>query len=231
MAVSSHLPFEPTLLLGFALRALPLSVIQQSVTKLSENLQKKYPHFVERLVDLNEPSWLINPVDMPFAFYLSIKDEHLNIEALRKEGEKPEASATIHASLPHLLKMMNGSSDGDALFFTRDLNIEGSTEAVVALRNAIDATGADITQEVLFVFGPLSSPAQKAGYFLGSLYEKAKKDMHIFQNAVTGKLQSQIQSQSHTISTLNQEISDLKATLNRAGIRQKHRTRKDKESL
>ncbi len=231
MAVSSHLPFEPTLFAGFALRVIPLPIIQKSVEKISANMQKKHPNFVERLADLEQPSWLINPVDMPFAFYLTIEGEYLNIKALRKEGEKPDASAIIHASLPNLIKMMNGSSDGDALFFTRDLNIEGSTEAVVALRNAIDATGADIEQEVLDALGPLSVPAQKASSLLGQIYNKAKQDMNVVQNAVTGKLQSQIQSQSDTISELNQEIADLKTTLNRAGIRQKRSGRKGKENI
>ncbi len=230
MAVSSHLPFEPTLFAGFALRAVPLPVIQKSVKKISENMQKKYPSFVERLSGLDQASWLINPVDMPFAFYLDIEDNHLNIQALRKEGERPDASATIHASMPNLIKMMNGSSDGDALFFTRDLNIEGSTEAVVALRNAIDSTGADIGQEILAILGPLAMPAQKAGHILEQLYNRAKQDMSIMQNAVTGKLQNQVQSQSHTINELNQEIADLKTTLTRAGIRQKKNSRKSKES-
>ncbi len=226
MAVSSHLSFEPTLLAGFALRAVPLPVVQKSAQKISENMQKKYPNFVERLTDLEEPSWLIDPVDMPFAFYLSVQDNHLDIKALRKEGEKPEAMASIHATMANLIKMMNGASDGDALFFTRDLNIEGSTEAVVALRNAIDATGADIGQEILALFGPLALPVERAGGLLGRLYDKAKQDMHILQNAVTGKLQTQIQNQSHTIGELHQEIADLKASLNRAGIRQKRNMRK-----
>lgn len=229
MALSSPLSFEPTLIAGFALRAVPLPVIQKSVEKISENMQKKYPHFVERLADLEEPSWLINPIDMPFAFYLDVKDKHLKIKALRKEGEMPEAAAFIHASLPNLLKMMNGSSDGDALFFTRDLNIEGSTEAVVALRNAIDATGVDVAQEILAATGPLAGPAQKASGFLEQLYNKAKQDMQVMQNAITGGLQSKIQNQAYTIDELNQEIADLKSTLNQAGIRQKRRLRQIRE--
>jgi len=34
--------------------------------------------------------------------------------------------------------MIDGTYDGDALFFSRDLVIEGDTEAVLALRNAIE---------------------------------------------------------------------------------------------
>jgi predicted lipid carrier protein YhbT len=37
-----------------------------------------------------------------------------------------------------LVGMLDGSYDGDALFFSRDLVIEGDTSAVLALRNALD---------------------------------------------------------------------------------------------
>jgi predicted lipid carrier protein YhbT len=37
-----------------------------------------------------------------------------------------------------LLGMIDGTYDGDALFFSRDLTIEGDTEAVLALRNALE---------------------------------------------------------------------------------------------
>ena len=46
--------------------------------------------------------------------------------------------ARIAAPLIVLLGMIDGTYDGDALFFSRDLVIEGDTEAVLALRNAIE---------------------------------------------------------------------------------------------
>lgn len=40
--------------------------------------------------------------------------------------------------------MIHGTLDGDALFFARDLVIEGDTEAVLALRNALDDAEIDL---------------------------------------------------------------------------------------
>lgn len=221
MAVQSHPPFGPTLFLGFALRTAPLSLIQRLTQKIAKNMQTKHPSFVERLSDLEEPSWLINPIDLPFAFYMQAIDGQIIITAHEKKGERPEAMATIHASFENLIKMMNGDLDGDALFFTRDLEIEGSTEAVVALRNAIDAAGVDMGDEILQIFGPLAKPVKHAGHLAENIYKKAAQDMNTVQNAINGNLKTQLEQQANTISELNQEITNLKASLTKAGVRQK----------
>ncbi|MFV0431036.1 MAG: SCP2 domain-containing protein [Alphaproteobacteria bacterium] len=231
MAVQSYPPFGPTLFLGFALRAAPLSLIQKISQKIAQRMQEKYPTFGERLSDLDNPSWLINPIDLPFAFLLKATHGQIEITAHEKKDERPEALATIHASIANLLKMMNGDSDGDALFFTRDLEIEGSTEAVVALRNAIDATGVDLGEEILEILGPLSAPAKKASNMAEYIYQKAAQDMHVLQNAVNGHLKSQIEQQADTITELNQEVMNLKATLAKAGIRQKRTAKRTEKEI
>lgn len=52
-----------------------------------------------------------------------------------------------------LLGMIDGRYDGDALFFTRDLCVEGDTEAVVCLRNALDDVDGSIADDVASFFG------------------------------------------------------------------------------
>jgi len=39
-----------------------------------------------------------------------------------------------------MIELLEGRADGDALFFSRTLTVEGDMEAVVALRNAIDGS-------------------------------------------------------------------------------------------
>ena len=66
---------------------------------------------------------------------------------------------------------MHGAFDGDALFFSRDLIIEGDTEAVLALRNAIDNEEIDLAAEVTALFGPLErlveTPARRLLVMVG----------------------------------------------------------------
>ncbi|AGH97674.1 hypothetical protein A11S_851 [Micavibrio aeruginosavorus EPB] len=49
--------------------------------------------------------------------------------------------------------MIDGRYDGDALFFSRDIYIEGDTEAVVCLRNALDDIDGNIADYVAHFFG------------------------------------------------------------------------------
>ena len=54
--------------------------------------------------------------------------------------------------------MIDGALDGDALFFSRDLQVSGDTEAVVVLRNALDDVEGSALDSVIAAFGPLSKP-------------------------------------------------------------------------
>src|SRR5450755_4167633 len=64
--------------------------------------------------------------------------------------------------LPFVLEMIDGSVDGDTLFFSRALRVTGDTEAVVALRNALDDFEGSALESVVESFGPLTRPATLA---------------------------------------------------------------------
>jgi predicted lipid carrier protein YhbT len=58
--------------------------------------------------------------------------------------------------------MAEGASDGDALFFSREINIEGNTDAILALRNAIDDAELNLADEIAGLLGPLRPAAKRA---------------------------------------------------------------------
>jgi predicted lipid carrier protein YhbT len=58
--------------------------------------------------------------------------------------------------------MVHGVLDGDALFFSREITIEGDTDAILAMRNAIDAAEIDLSCELANLFGPFSPVARQA---------------------------------------------------------------------
>ena len=82
--------------------------------------------------------------------------------------EKPAHDAAIAGKFFNLLDMIDGSLDGDALFFSRDLRVSGDTEAVVALRNALDDFEGSALDSV-GSFGPLAKPAALAVSALRSM--------------------------------------------------------------
>ena len=53
----------------------------------------------------------------------------------------------------NLLRLIDGRMDGDAIFFSRALQIEGDTEAIVSLRNALDNIEGSLAESVAGFFG------------------------------------------------------------------------------
>lgn len=222
-------PFEPSMLLGFALKPVPIHIIDRLVQKISDTIQKKHTGLFDRLSDIDHPSWLIEPLDLPYAFYLTLGEDKLLIQTYAKDDILPEATAHIRASIENLLKMASGQSDGDALFFSRDLSISGSTEAVVALRNAMDASGINLEEEIINNLGILKPVAKKGLPLFLSLYDKAKRDMQFIQASITTELQQTIMHQNNHIARLNQEVADLKSSLGKAKLRQRQSKLSGKE--
>jgi predicted lipid carrier protein YhbT len=57
--------------------------------------------------------------------------------------------------------MIHGAYDGDALFFSRDIVVAGDTEAVLALRNALDDAELDLGAEIMAVLGPAGAVTER----------------------------------------------------------------------
>ncbi len=221
MKINTAPPFEPSILLGLALRPIPIHMIDRLVQKISDDIQQKHTGLFDRLSDIEQASWLIEPLDLPYVFYLSLGENKLLIQTYTKSDTLPKAAAHIQASIENLLKMADGQSDGDALFFSRDLRISGSTEAVVALRNAMDASGINLEEEIIENLGILKPIAKKGLPIFLSLYNKAKRDMQFVQSSITTELKQTIIHQNNHIARLNQEVADLKSSLGKAKLRTK----------
>jgi len=178
-------PFSPVLLAGFLARPLPLFALQPALAIALKALRGRHPGLFDRLSGMGCPSFLIDPVDLPFAFVLETDPELTRLVALsRDHAAQSGATATIRGPLLALIDLMEGRIDGDALFFKRDLAIEGETEAVVALRNAIDDAEIDLVSDVLSVFGPLEAPARLALNGLGAVFSRAARDMETLRDAL-----------------------------------------------
>jgi len=74
---------------------------------------------------------------------------------LHRRGRAGPWDGRIAGSLAALVGMIHGAYDGDALFFSRDIVLEGDTAAVLALRNAIDDSELDLFEEFLAALGPV----------------------------------------------------------------------------
>jgi predicted lipid carrier protein YhbT len=88
-------------------------------------------------------------------------------------GRQPGHDAAISGRFLHLLDLIDGARDGDALFFNRDLGVRGDVEAVVALRNALDDFDGDLLREILNTFGPLAGLGEVAVKLVRALTQTA----------------------------------------------------------
>ena len=147
----------PSLLLAFA----PLAVIQPILGHITSHVAKDRPELYARLGVHARKRFLIDPTDLPFVLILSPEVNCPNLRAYRRY-EKPAHDAGIAGKFFNLLDMIDGSQDGDALFFSRDLRVSGDTEAVVALRNALDDFEGSALDSVVGSFGLLTKPATLA---------------------------------------------------------------------
>lgn len=150
-----------------ALRLAPLSPLSLAAARLARSLGRRHPALFARLGDQAEKVFLIDPTDLPFVFLLSPRPEAPGLEAVRRESAR-SWDARIAGPLAALIGLIHGVFDGDALFFSRDLVIEGDTEAVLALRNAIDNEEIDFSREMAALFGPLETLAARPAQLLAT---------------------------------------------------------------
>jgi len=141
----------------FLLAPLPLLPIQPVLRRIVTYVAKNRPELFARLGTHKETVYIIDPTNLPFVLRLKPHPDCPELTAHRRR-EDVAWGARISGSFLTLLGMVDGRLDGDSLFFTRDLKVEGSTEAVVCLRNAIDDLEGSIMDDVTDACGPLSRP-------------------------------------------------------------------------
>jgi predicted lipid carrier protein YhbT len=133
------------------LRLVPTQPMGPALTLIARRLIARHPRLIARLGGYASARFVIDPTDLPLVLLLQPHPTHTRIEVHRSA---PEADARIAGPLAGLLGLVHGAYDGDALFFSRDLVIEGDTSAALALRNAIDDAELDLGAEIAALAGP-----------------------------------------------------------------------------
>ena len=147
---------------------LPLLPLEVIVQRLIANAIAARPAFTERLAEYAERTFAFDPIDCPFCFLITPGRRAPAVRIVRDIADAPH-DARIAAPLVVLLGMLDGTYDGDALFFSRDLVIEGDTEAVLALRNALENAELD-PATVIGLPEALKTPFNRtAGAVLGGM--------------------------------------------------------------
>lgn len=151
-------PLPP--LLSAALRPLPLAPLQPVLGLALRAVLRQHPRILDRLGEHAGKRFGLDPTDLPFVLLLETRPQAPRILALRHLPARG-LHARIAGPIRALLGLAEGSLDGDALFFSRDLVVEGDMAAVVALRNAMDGAGVDLVRDTAAALGPFGPPAER----------------------------------------------------------------------
>jgi len=136
------------------LQPLPLAPLQLPLALALRSVVARHPDIFERLDVHAYKRFGLEPTDLPFAFVLAPHPRTPSLIAVR--SLPTGLPVRIAGPLLGLIGLIDGTYDGDALFFSRDLVVEGDVEAVLALRNAIDDAGVDVVGDTAALFGPLA---------------------------------------------------------------------------
>ena len=136
---------------------LPVSLlclgVQPLLARVVRRIAARHPAMFERLGPHRTADYVIVPQELPFALHLRPDPARPTLRAVPRD-RLPAHAASIEGSFALLFDLIDGESDGDAAFFSRDLTITGNTEAVVSLRNALDDVDGSIAEEAADAFGP-----------------------------------------------------------------------------
>lgn len=215
-------PFSPILLASLALRPLPVKLFTPIAAHILKRIENLYPEIFDRLEVLEHCSFSIVPTDFHCHFVISLDHGKPKIDVHPKVESSFKADAIISGPLLSLINLLEGRVDGDALFFSREITVEGDTEAVLTLRNAIDS--ADISLDHIFASqaGPAAPAARQIFSKASSLLAKVQQDMDMVRNALLAPLARKIDLQDDDLDRqeekfkqIEKEIRKMKASLNR----------------
>ena len=184
---------------------MPLQVILDRALRVTI---QQHPNLFERLSGLERPLFLIDATDLPYGFELYAKPDRPDLRVIRREKDMKyrHPAATIRGPFLALLELLQGQTDGDALFFSRKLVVEGDTEAVLSLRNAVDAAEIDLHADILSQMGPFQGLVQKLAKPLGQLGESLASDSELLQQSLLAPALKGLDQQGAKLGRLDENL-------------------------
>lgn len=208
---SPHLtpPFSPILITGLLLRPLPIAPLQPLLSAGLRTIRRRHAEAFARLSALDGKMIVIDPVDLPHRLALSFTAGDEPELRVADADDQERADATVRGPFLALVELLEGRCDGDALFFSRDLVIEGDTEAILVLRNALDGADIDIVADFAAELGPLVRPALALAGHARSLFGHIADDVATLHQAIVAPLVRRIAGQESAHARLDDRVARL----------------------
>lgn len=141
------------------LRIVPVPVIERLTQIVFRKVIAEHPDLFLRLGPYRQKRFAFRPTDLPVTFVVDPSGPSLSVV---RHGEDEIADCTVEAGIVHLLALLEGRCDADALFFAREITVTGDIEAMLALRNALDDSLIDLPTEIGKLAGPFGALLKRA---------------------------------------------------------------------
>jgi len=141
-----------------SIRFLPLAPANLALSLLARRLSRRHGAILERLQPIAGKRFSIKIADLGATLLLTVRPNDVTVKIVR---QAPPCDVGVEGTLPVLIALLEGDLDGDALFFSRDLLINGDTEALLTLRNALDSDDFSLKRELLDLSGPVIPAARQ----------------------------------------------------------------------
>lgn len=132
----------------------PLPLAEAIANLAYQRVLSKHPTLFERLDEFRGRSFGFVPTDLPVAFVARPQEGRIEV---RRKPMRDVVDVRVEAPFGILLQLLQGEADGDALFFSRDIRVEGDMEALLALRNSLDDARVDLVRDLLGDGSPLAA--------------------------------------------------------------------------
>ncbi|MEA1938783.1 MAG: SCP2 sterol-binding domain-containing protein [Pseudomonadota bacterium] len=203
-------PLSLAMILGAGLHCMPLAIIQPALDIAVRRVVKVRPGLFDRLDDYRQALILVAPTDLPLAFVIRPDPASPTVTVLRSANECSNAQAVIRAPVRTLMDLLEGRIDGDSSFFDRSLAIEGDTEAVLALRNAIDDAEIDLVAILAEPLGPFAAPTRLAGTLGLEMADHAEAALMRLQGAILAPIVKETAALRREVDALKKEMYRLR---------------------
>lgn len=215
----NHPSFTPFLLINPLVRNAPTRAIAQICRHAMATMHHRHRAVFERVTERETFALLIAPTDLDLQFYLKIDPDRPELRPVKNTENTEPVAARISGPLPALLELLQGQSDGDALFFSRTLRIEGRTDLVVALRNALDGEEIDLRAAVQDSFGMARPVARTLLGLAEKIYHQVQHDMNRSADALISSAEKRLNGLEHRSAQQAEAITSLEKSLQRGSRR------------
>jgi len=210
---------SPVLLAGFALKPFPPTLLDPLLDRALARMRSSHPAVFDRLRSLGEKEVEVDPIDLPIVFRLQPGGMRPRFRAHRRGSLPDPPAAALRGLLLTLSALLEGRVDGDAVFFSRGLTIEGDTAAIMTLRYAVDGAGIDILGDLAEAGGPLAPPLRRLGEFLRGIYRQADADLNFLVSAFSAPVALALRRQAEGLETIERRLAEQGRRLERLEAR------------